>query len=366
MELKRTPLYDRHKALGGRLVEFAGWEMPVQYTGVVDEHKTVRSACGLFDVSHMGEVEVTGPKALECVQKVTTNDASKISEGRCQYTLICYPEGGVVDDCIVYKLGPERYLFCVNASNTEKALNWIREHAPEGAAVEDKSSHYAQIALQGPASLEVMKPLTGADLEGLRMFRFVEAEVAGVKSIVSRTGYTGEDGFEVYLAAGDAPRVWDAIMDSGASFGIKPAGLGARDTLRLEAGLPLYGHELTKETTPLEAGLKRFVSLKKGDFIGRPVLAAQAEKGVEKRLTGLAMEEPGIPRAGYRVTSGGEDAGAVTSGTMSPMLGKGIAMAYLKTGLQEPGTALEVVIRKRSARAVVTKPPFYKKSYSAA
>ena len=280
MTLKRTPLYEAHRALNARFVEFAGYEMPVQYTGVIEEHLKVRSSAGLFDVSHMGEVEVKGPLALEALQKVTTNDLEKIGNGQCQYTPLCYPEGGVVDDVIVYRFSRERLLVCVNASNRAKDFAWLSENI-KMAEVKDISDSYAQLAIQGPSSVEILKPLSEVDPASIKRFSFVEAKVAGLKAIVSRTGYTGEDGFEIYLPPEGAAAVWEAILKEGAGYSIAPAGLGARDTLRLEMGYPLYGHELTDKTTPIEAGLRRFVALDKPSFIGKDVLKREAEAGVQ-------------------------------------------------------------------------------------
>ncbi len=367
MGLKRTPLYREHALLGARLVDFAGWEMPVQYTGVIDEHRAVRSACGLFDVSHMGEIEVSGPNARAVVQKLFTNDIDKVKDGGCQYTLLCYPDGGVVDDCIVYVFGPERYLVCVNASNTDKAFEWMSARAGTEAEIRNVSADYAQIALQGPESTEVLAPLVNLKPTEIKPFHFAVTGVLGFESIVSRTGYTGEDGFEIYLSPEHAPEVWGALLASGAEFGIKPAGLGARDTLRLEMGYPLYGHELSEKITPVEAGLhRRFVSLDKGHFIGREVMAAQVEGGVEKTLVGLEMIDAGIPREGYAITTPSGGGGVVTSGTMSPSLGRAIAMAYVEPASSKPGTEVTVRIRNRSARAKVTKTPFYSKKAQAA
>lgn len=335
--------------------------MPVQYSGVIEEHMSVRSSCGVFDVSHMGEIEVSGPKAFAALQDLATNDIGRISDGQCQYTLLCNPDGGVVDDCIVYRQSEDRYLVCVNASNTEKVFKWFSEQAPAGALVSDVSLSYAQIALQGRASQEVLMPLLNIDPAGIKTFRFKVTEVSGAESIISRTGYTGEDGFEIYLAPKKAEKVWGELLLSGRNFGIRPVGLAARDTLRLEMGYPLYGHELSDKTTPIEAGLSRFVALDKPGFIGRDVLKRQAESGVEKTLVGLETIEPGIPRQGYEVRRGENLVGTVTSGTLSPALKKGIAMAYVDADLREPGTELNVMVRGRGVKARVVRPPFYKK-----
>lgn len=360
--LKRTPLFEIHRSLGARIVDFAGWEMPVQYTGVIDEHTGVRTACGLFDVSHMGEVEVSGPGALEAIKRLATNNIERVEDGGCQYTLLCYPNGGVVDDTIIYRYNKNRFLFCVNASNTDKAFEWIRSQVSgPDVLVENLSSEYAQIALQGPASVEVIAPLMDIAAKGIRPFSFVMAEVAGAEAMVSRTGYTGEDGFEIYLAPEDAVKVWEALMEAGKKHGIKPIGLGARDTLRLEMGYSLYGHELGEDITPIEAGLEKYVRFDGRGFIGEDSLRAQSEGGVTRTLVGFTMKDPGVPRAGYAIMAGGEEAGTVASGTSSPMLKIGIGTGFVKPSLKEYGTEIEVMIRGRAARAVVARLPFYVK-----
>lgn len=359
MELKRTPLYGTHKSLGARIVPFAGWEMPVQYSGVIDEHLAVRNACGLFDVSHMGEILITGPGAIKAVQRLGTNDIEKAVEGQCQYTPLCYADGGVVDDCIVYRFGPERFLVCVNASNTDKAFEWMRSEAGKIAAIRNVSADYAEIAIQGPFSAEILKKIIDKDPRPVKRYHFIEAKVAGCPAIVSRTGYTGEDGFEVYSAPDSAVKVWDALMDAGKDSGIKPAGLGARDTLRLEMGYPLYGHELSEKITPIEAGLGRFVALDKADFIGKEALKKQVEKGAGKAIIGFEMLEAGVPRQGYDVTALGVKLGEVTSGTHSPSLGRGVGMAYADASLISPGINIEIMVRGRAVKAKTVKTPFY-------
>ena len=361
MTLRKTPLNAVHRALGARMVEFARWEMPVQYSGVVDEHLAVRSSCGVFDVSHMGEIEVRGPGALETVQRLTTNDASRMDVGRCQYTLLCLDGGGVLDDTVLYRLGGERFLFCVNASNTEKVLSWMVEHAGKGAEIRDRSEEFAQIALQGPRAADVLSRVADFDVETLKFYRFVTTVLFGSEAVVSRTGYTGEDGFEIYIEPRRARALWEALMEAGRSFSIKPVGLGARDTLRLEMGYPLYGHELDEETTPLEAGLERFVAFDKEDFMGRAALLARRGAGLKRRLVGFTMVGPGIPRRGYAVTRHGEEIGRVTSGTFSPSLKKPIGMAYIRNDGEEPCDSFHIVIRNREAAAVVTPPPFYRR-----
>lgn len=363
--LRKTALNKIHKSLGARMVPFAGWEMPVQYKGVIDEHTAVRSACGLFDVSHMGEIEISGDGAIDFVQLIMTNDVERIKDGQCQYTLLCYENGGVVDDTIVYRFNIDRYLFVVNASNADKVFAWMqkvqeKEQVPD-VAIENLSDSYAQLALQGPKSIEVIRPLLDIDPNEIKHFHFYMGLFNDdIEVLVSRTGYTGEDGFEIYLDPNDAPAVWNALMEAGKGSGIEPIGLGARDTLRLEMGYPLYGHELSENITPIEAGLKKYVKFTK-DFIGSEILQKQAENGTEKTLVGLKMIEAGIPRADYEIRSGAELAGHVTSGTSSPSLKKGIAMGFVKSGLKEPGTEVDIVIRGRAARAEVVKLPFLTK-----
>ena len=365
MVLKRTPLYDIHVSLGARMVPFAGWEMPVQYSGVIEEHKAVRSACGLFDVSHMGEIEVSGDSAIDFVQFIMTNDIERIADGQCQYTPLCRADGGVVDDTIVYRFNIDRYLFVVNASNKDKVFGWMlevqaKEKFPD-VTIEDLSASYAQIAIQGPKSIDAMRPLLDIDPDDIRHFHFHIGLLAGeIEAIVSRTGYTGEDGFEVYLDPKDAPALWKVLTDSGMPHGIRPAGLGARDTLRLEMGYPLYGHELADDITPIEAGLGKYVRFSK-DFLGKEVLERQSKEGTSKALVGLRMCDAGIPRQGYEVLSGGKTIGQVASGTMSPSLEVGVATAFVKPEFKAAGTSVEVVIRGRAAKAEVARLPFYRK-----
>lgn len=365
MKPAKTPLYDEHIALNAKMVDFAGYLMPVEYTGVIEEHLRVRSACGIFDVSHMGEIEVTGPGALAAVNLVATNDAARIKDNQCQYTLLCNADGGVVDDVIVYRFNSDRFLFCVNASNTDKAFDWISRQANAGAVVRNASPDYAQIALQGAKSVEVLKAIAAFDPGAIKRYHFTVGEVANLPAIISRTGYTGDDGFEIYLSPLGARAVWKALIEAGRGFGILPIGLGARDTLRLEMGYPLYGHELTDITTPLEAGLQRFVAFNKNEFIGRDALKREAALGPSKRLIGFNMLHPGIPRQGYDIMINDKKAGFVTSGTYSPMLRAGIGMGYaasaLIKGIEENGYEIKIMIRGRPAEARMVKPPFYKK-----
>lgn len=363
--LKITPLHQVHKELNARMVPFAGWEMPVQYTGVIEEHLAVRKSCGLFDISHMGEIEVSGLRATEAVDIMTTNDASKLKEGHVQYTLLCYPDGGVVDDITLYKFSDRKYIFCVNASNTEKDYNWIRENVGHFAEVKDISSYFGQLAIQGPLSQEVLQNICNLDLSLIRYYHFQNGNVLGADAVISKTGYTGEDGFEIYIPWDATITIWRGLMEAGNKFGIKPIGLGARDTLRLEMGFPLYGNELNGNTTPLEAGLHRFVRLDKGDFIGKDVLEKQARQGIDKKLVGFEMIEPGIPRSHYKVFAKDRAIGEVTSGTMSPFLGKAIGMGYVETEFSSIETGLAVEIRNKMVRAKVSKTPFYTRNTAA-
>jgi aminomethyltransferase len=354
-ELRRTPLYDEHRALGARLVDFAGWEMPVQYEGIKVEHNAVRNRAGLFDVSHMGEAVFRGPEAEEALQRLVTRDVGRLAEGQAGYSAVCYESGGTVDDVIVYRR-PEDFLVVVNASNREKDLEHFRSNTEDlDVEVADESDDWALLALQGPEAADLLQNLTDANLSDLRPFRFVEGEVAGAKTIISRTGYTGEDGFELYLAPGDAPRVWRELFGSGAT----PAGLGARDTLRLEAGMCLYGNELDPETTPLEAGIGFAVHLdKEREFIGQEALRKEKEEGLRKKLVAFEVEGRGIARHDYPVRVGEEDVGRVTSGTLSPTLGKAIGLALVSPGVED---RFEVAIRDRPVEAHTVPLPFYKR-----
>lgn len=360
--LRRTPLYDRHLAHKARMVPFAGWEMPVEYSGISDEHLAVRTRAGLFDVSHMGEVEVAGRDALAAVQRITSNDAGKLQVGQAQYTALTTPQGTFVDDLLVYRLADQHFLFVVNAANLPKAFAWItREIQPAGDAVAvDSSARYALLAVQGPAAREVVQPLTAIDLPSLKYYWFTHGEVAGVRATVSRTGYTGEDGFEVFVPPQYAARVWDAIVDAGRAVDLRPAGLGARDTLRLEAAMRLYGNDIDDTTTVLEADLEWIVSWTKGDFIGRSALQAQKEAGLTRRLAGFEMIDRAIARHGYPVIVDGQPAGQVTSGTQTPFLKKAIGLAYVPARLAA-GDEIEIEIRSRRASARLVPLPFYKR-----
>jgi aminomethyltransferase len=358
---RRTPLYDAHRALGARFVEFAGWEMPLFYTSAAEEHRAVRDRCGLFDVSHMGEIELRGTEAGAVCQELTVNDVRRLGNGDGQYTLLCNPDGGVLDDLIVFRLDPERYLMVVNAANTAADLTWVREHAGSRVEIADRSPELALLALQGREAELALRSLTALDLTALRPFTLAEGAVGGVRVTVSRTGYTGEDGFELLLTSSDAPALWDAVLGATRRRGGCPAGLGARDTLRLEAGLPLCGTDMDEGTTPLEAGLAWVVKLDKGEFVGREALRAQARRGLGRRLAGIQLREPGIPRHGYTVWRDGERIGVVTSGTRSPTLGTSIGLAYLTAGAAAPGTRIAVDIRGRRVPALVVGRPFYRR-----
>jgi len=360
--LRRTPLNALFRDLGARLVDFAGWEMPVQFTSVIDEHMAVRTAAGLFDVSHMGEIEVEGRDSLALVQRVTCNDAARLAVGQAQYTGLLNERGGFVDDILVYRRGAERFLLVVNAGNTDKDFAWVKAHAAGDARVENTSARWAQIAIQGPRSEEILKGMCAGDLRAIAYYHFAEVAVRGVACIVSRTGYTGEDGFEIYGPPAAAADLFAALLKAGAVAGLMACGLGARDTLRLEARMPLYGNDIDDTTTPLEAGLKWIVRTEKGEFVGREALRRQEKAGVGRRLAGFEMVDRGIARHGYAVRHDGHQVGQVTSGTFGPYVKKNIGMAYVPPGLAEPGARFAVVIRERDAAAVVVPAPFYKRA----
>jgi aminomethyltransferase len=341
------------------MVEFAGWEMPVQYAGVIDEHRAVRERCGLFDVSHMGEVEFTGPRALEALNRVVSNDLARCADGQAQYAVLCNEQGGIVDDVVVYRFSPERLLVCVNAACREKDGAHFKKYGePLGATVQEKHDDYAQLAVQGPRAVATLQSLTPLDLAGVKPFHFATGEVAGVPCIAARTGYTGEDGFELFCPPDGAALLWDRVVRAGA----EPCGLGARDSLRLEAALRLYGSDMDAATTPLEAGLAWTVKLDKGDFVGREALVAQKAAGLKRRIAGFELTDRGVPRHGYRCLRGGEAVGTVTSGTMSPTLKKPIGLAYLPPELAADGAEFEVEIRGRGVAARSVKTPFYKRT----
>ncbi len=362
--VRKTPLYDEHIAAGGRMVDFAGYSLPVQYTSLAAEHRAVRTAAGLFDVSHMGEVFVTGPGALDFVQRISCNDHSKLVVGRAQYTGLMYPQGTFVDDMLVHRMADDEFLLVVNAANRHKDVAYLENLAAESdeVTIDDRSDDWAQIAIQGPVAPEIVQALTKTGLQAIRYYRFAWGEVAGKRALIARTGYTGEDGFELYTAPDDAPAVWRALLTEGGPKGLVPAGLGARDTLRFEAGMCLYGNEIDDQTTPLEAGLGWIVKLNKGDFIGRDILAAQAENGTQRRLIGFEMVDRGIARHGHEVFLGEGDerpVGHVTTGTQSPTLGKALGMAYLPIGHTDVGTEFFIQVRSRRLKARIIELPFY-------
>jgi aminomethyltransferase len=360
--LKKTPLNARHRASGARMVAFGGWDMPVEYSGIGAEHLAVREHAGLFDVSHMGEIEIAGRNALEAVQRISCNDASKLHVGQAHYSGLMSSAGTFVDDLLVYRLGKEHFLLVVNASHIAADYAHIAEHiAPAGDAVAvDASSRYALIAVQGPAALDILQPLTGVDLAGLKYYWFAHGEVASVRATISRTGYTGEDGFEIFVPPQSADRVWLALLDSGRGAAV-PCGLGARDTLRLEAAMRLHGSDIDDTTTPLEADLGWMVGWNKGDFLGAETLRQQKSAGVSRKLVGFEMLERGIARQGYEAYVGGAAAGRVTSGTQTPFLKKAIGLAYLPVEHTAAGTEFEIDIRGRRTRATVVPLPFYKR-----
>ncbi|CAB3391084.1 glycine cleavage system aminomethyltransferase GcvT [Kyrpidia spormannii] len=362
---KRTPIYPAHEAMGAKIIEFGGWDMPVQYAGILEEHRGVRTRAGLFDVSHMGEFEISGPESTPFLQRMVTGNVAALSPGRAMYTMMCLPSGGTVDDLLVYRLDADRYMLVVNAANTAKDLAWLQEHRLPGVEIADRTEETALLALQGPEAVAVLRAAKG-DGESLKPFRAEVGSVAGVQGLISRTGYTGEDGFELYVPADRGLELWDRLLEIGGPMGLIPAGLGARDTLRLEAALPLYGHELTEEITPLEAGLEAFVKWDAGDFIGRDALLSQLERGVTRRLVGLVMVDRGIPRSGYAVKFGGREIGWVTSGSFGPTVQRNIGLAMVEEEFASPGQALDVVVRGRSLAATVVEKPFYKRARSSA
>ncbi|MEJ2367388.1 MAG: glycine cleavage system aminomethyltransferase GcvT [Acidobacteriota bacterium] len=362
--MKKTPLNAEHRALGARMVDFGGWDMPVQYTSIVEEHTAVRTAAGLFDVSHMGEVWIEGPQALDYIQFMTSNDASRLSDNQIQYSGLLTEKGCFVDDLLVYRISGERFLLVVNAANTGKDFAWIKSFEDRfDAKAENHSDRTAQIAVQGPRAESILQEvLPDLELGAIKYYWFRTGRIDGEDAIVSRTGYTGEDGFEVYLPPDKAPALWKRLLDAGKTQGLLPAGLGARDTLRLESAMALYGNDIDDTTTVLEADLAWILKLSKpSDFNGRTVLERQKEAGVSRKLVGFEMVGRGIPRHGYGCLVGGEHVGTVTSGTQAPFLKKAIGMAYLPVEAAEPGTEFEIDIRGRKIGARVVKKPFYKR-----
>lgn len=361
--LLRTPLFNTYKEHGGKVIDFGGWELPVQFSSIKEEHEAVRTQAGLFDVSHMGEFEVKGPNALSFLQFTMTNDVSKLQNGQAQYTAMCYENGGTVDDLLIYKRDENDYLLVVNASNIEKDFDWLNSHKTEGVELVNVSPEYAQLAIQGPKAEMILQKLTDTDLSEIGFFRFKEdVSLAGIPSLVSRTGYTGEDGFEIYLKTADAEKLWKSILEAGSEDGLLPAGLGARDTLRFEAKLALYGQELTKDITPIEAGIGFAVKAdKEADFIGKEVLADQKKNGAPRKLVGIEMIDKGIPRSHYEVFAGDKRIGEVTTGTQSPSLKKNLGLVLIDKEYSELGTEVEVQIRQKRLKAKVVASPFYKR-----
>ncbi len=362
--MKRTPLYEAHVAHRAKLVDFSGWEMPLQYTGVIDEYQAVRSKAGLFDVSHMGRIAVEGEEALAFLQRVTTNDVAKIEVMGAQYSMICNPKGGIKDDIFLYRLGPDKFLLCVNAANREKIVAWLGEqHAKENNSIEilDRSAEMAQLALQGPASKAILQESVGLALETLKPRGCLDSELFGAPSLITRTGYTGEPGYELYVPADKALEVWEKLISTGAAYGLKPIGLGARDLLRLDMAYFLYGNDLTEETTPIEAGAEWAVKCEKGQFIGDTVLKEQIQKGPPQRLVAFELLEKAVPRHGMKLYTNDHPIGEVASGNLSPILQKGIGLGYVIPAHTAIGTSFQVDIRGRCVSAVVVKPPFYKR-----
>lgn len=364
-EVKKTALNNAHKKLEGKLIDFAGWELPVQYEGIIDEHEAVRNAAGLFDVSHMGEVKVQGEEAFLFIQNLVTNDLNKITDNGVLYSLMCYEDGGVVDDLLIYRFSQHEYLLVINASNVDKDYQWMLQNA-KGFKVNLKniSSEMSEVALQGPNAQEILQNLTNTDLNEIKFFNFKDGiEIGNIKCLVSRTGYTGEDGFEIYTENNNIEAIWNMILEKGKSYGIKPAGLGCRDTLRFEAVLPLYGNEISKDITPLEACVSFFVSLGKDNFIGKEALVKQKSEGLKRKLVGFTMVGRGIPRHGYTVTKDGKDIGFVTTGYQSPTLKQNIGLALISSEYAAIGTEIEISIRNKSVAAVIRDKKFYTKNY---
>ncbi len=361
--MKKTPFTETHIALGAKMHEFAGYNMPIEYSGITDEHQTVVNSVGVFDVSHMGEFWVKGPEAASFIQKITSNDVSKLEVGKIQYTCFINDKGGIIDDFLLYKYEDEKYMMVVNASNIQKDWEWCKKNNTQGAILEDASEHTALLAIQGPKAVETLQKLTDVNLSEIPYYTFVEGSIGGVDNvIISNTGYTGAGGFELYFYPEHGQKLWDSIFEAGKEFGIKPAGLGARDTLRLEMGFCLYGNELSDETTPLEAGLGWITKLVDGNnFTARDIIEKQKAEGLERKLFGFTLVDRGVPRTGYEIANAeGEIIGNVTSGTMSPMLKVGIGMGYAKPEYTKPGTEVFIKVRNRSLKATVTKLPFRK------
>lgn len=360
--MKRTPFFSIHQKLGAKIVPFGGYEMPVQYAGIMEEHKSVRHNVGVFDVSHMGEFFAQGPNALSFLQKITVNDVSKLIPGKAQYSAMCYENGGIVDDLLIYMLAEHSYMIVVNAANIDKDWEWMKSHCPPDVSFENKSDETALLAIQGPKSLATLQKLTAVDLSSIPYYHFVRGTLAGVDMIISRTGYTGELGFEIYFDVKHGGKIWNEIFDAGKEFNIAPIGLGARDTLRLEMGYCLYGNDIDQTTHPLEAGLGWITKLNKGDFIGKPALEKANAEGVKRKLVGMMLSDKAVPRHGYQIVVNGAHSGTITSGTFSPSLEKGIAMGYVTAAHSEVGSKLQVDVRGKLLDAAVVPLPFLKKN----
>ncbi|HEY6083744.1 MAG TPA: glycine cleavage system aminomethyltransferase GcvT [Nitrospira sp.] len=362
--MRRTPLIEQHRHAGAKLVDFAGWEMPLQYSGVVDEYQTVRTKAGLFDVSHMGRILVSGLDSGSLLQRVTTNDVSKLVVGQAQYSMVCNDHGGIRDDIFIYRTGEKDFLLCVNASNREKILTWIGEQhrSEDHCTIEDCSAAMAQIAVQGPASRNILARLGANDIGTLKLHHSSESRLAGILCFMARTGYTGELGYELNVPSEQAEELWKRILEAGRAEGIKPAGLGARDLLRLEMGYSLYGNDIDETTTPLEAGAEWAVSFEKGDFIGRPTLLVQKQSGVQRKLIAFELLDKGVPRHGFKILdASSQPIGEVTSGNLSPILQKGIGLGYVPSTFTAVGTSIAIDIRGKVLPAVVVKLPFYRR-----
>lgn len=363
--VKKTALYNAHERYGGKIVDFAGWLLPVQYEGIIVEHEAVRNHAGIFDVSHMGEVDITGFQAFDFVQNLVTNDISVLEDNQIIYTLMCYPDGGVVDDLLVYKFDNNHFYLVINASNVDKDFQWMVDNKRSyDIELKNISSEISEVALQGPKAEEILQKLTDTNLSDIKFFFFNrEVMIEGVKCLVSRTGYTGEDGFEIYTANENIEKIWDKILETGKDYGLMPCGLGCRDTLRFEAALPLYGNEISSTITPLEAGLGYFVKLAKPQFIGKEALVHQKEVGLKRKTVGFEMVDRAIPRHGYVVEVNGAEAGVVTTGNFSPTLKKNIGIALIDEKYAELGNEIKIVVRNRPLKAVIISKRFYTKNY---
>lgn len=365
-QVQKTPLYEAHVAAGGKIVDFHGWLLPIQYGGILQEHECVRTAAGLFDVSHMGELEVSGPDSLDFVQSMLTNDIDA-KPGKAVYSPMCYPNGGTVDDLIVYRQAVDKYLLVVNASNAVKDYQWLLDNKKGRITIVNRSAEYSQLALQGPKAKDILQQMLTEELGNLRNYHYIdEVSVGDVKVLLSRTGYTGEDGFELYCSPKDAVKLWDMLLDKGRAYGLVPVGLGARDTLRLESAMPLYGQELSENISPVMTGLQRFVKPDKGEFTGREALVEQLNDGLKQKLAGFEMQDRAVPRSGYEVHCNGTKAGYVTSGGFFPTLKKNMGLALLDTACTDEGNAIEVKVRDGMYAAKIIKLPFIRKGYAPA